>query len=214
MSGPRVVAVGDRVALLDALTGDRVVVLPGVGGYQVAARLDRPDALAAFRAVAGAHAHGSPPTVLVGHSAQVVPLVSLWSPEARRLTDRAWPGPLTVILPVDRDMLGGGGPDDSVRLAMPGRRWLRRVIAQVGPLAAAELRGAGGQPLLTAEEVVAQCQDADIALVVDGGACGGPGPTLVDCTRPTPEVLHVGALPAVYVEAALVMGRQRKKWRP
>ena len=51
-----------------------------------------------------------------------------------------------------------------------------------------------------------------IALVVDGGICRGPGPTVVDCTVSPPVVRRVGALPESYVDAAMMMGHRRRKW--
>jgi L-threonylcarbamoyladenylate synthase len=144
------------------------------------------------------------PHFLVGHGSQAAALGADWGAEARRLTDRCWPGPLTLVL-------AASGDAGSIRVSMGTTRPLRRIIRQCGPLRVAELRQPGEPPLATAAEVVAQCDGDAIDLVVDGGTRSAPGPTVVECRLSPPRVLFEGALPAAYVDAALLMGTWRRK---
>jgi L-threonylcarbamoyladenylate synthase len=129
------------------------------------------------------------------------------------LTDRVWPGPLTVILTAHPDVPSAVvAGDGTVRLGVPDDRLVRRVSDESGPLVVATLCRTDGHPLTTVGEVLSHCGDAEIALVVDGGTCAGPGPTVVDCRVSPPEVLSEGKLPSTYVEAVLLMGTWRRKW--
>jgi L-threonylcarbamoyladenylate synthase len=192
-----------------ALADGAVVVLPGTGGYQLAARVDRPSAMARFAALTPSLAGGSVAERAVGRTEQAIALAADWTDETRRLTDRHWPGPLTVIVPAaDPDQPGGG----SVSLIMPPERPLRRWCREGGPLALATLRGADGQPLTGLDEVRAHCSRADVAVILDGGTRAGPAPTVVDCRVAPPEVRLVGALPLAYIEAARLVGARRRGW--
>jgi tRNA A37 threonylcarbamoyladenosine synthetase subunit TsaC/SUA5/YrdC len=96
---------------------------------------------------------------------------------------------------------------------MPASRAVRALCRECGPLAAAGLHHADGRALSDPGDVTAWCSGDDIALVLHGGTCRGPEPTVVDCTVSPPVVRHVGALPESFVDAALMMGRRRRRWR-
>ena len=51
-----------------------------------------------------------PVHVVVGRRDQAVALASVWTNETAYLTDRMWPGPLTVVVPAR----AGGGDGDGV----------------------------------------------------------------------------------------------------
>jgi L-threonylcarbamoyladenylate synthase len=206
VNGPRLVPARQGQAIAEALAAGGVIAVPFDGGYRAAARADLPEAVAALASLAVSSNHEETPHFLVGHGSQAAGLVADWGLEVRRLTDRCWPGPLTMIL----DGPDGTGP---FRLSMATTRHLRRIIHRGGPLRVADIRPPGESPLTTAAEVAAHCDPETVALVVDGGTRGGPGPTVVDCRLSPPRVLHLGALPAAYVDAALLMAaRRRPTW--
>jgi L-threonylcarbamoyladenylate synthase len=223
MTGPEVVGVQGLRRVAAALEADRVVAVPGDGGYQLVARHDHPAAglaMAALRARPGAASLPEPLEMLVGRRSQAVALAAVWSKETAMVTDRMWPGPLTVIVPAGLGAATAGAEQAVVHLNMPAWRPLRVLCRQCGPLAVAAWRGAGGEPLFTAAEVVVSLLDGangaeagvGVALVLDGGGRRGPEPTVVDCTVSPPTVLRVAALPDSYVEAALLMGARKRSW--
>jgi L-threonylcarbamoyladenylate synthase len=178
---------------------------------------DQAPALAALAAVAdgAAPAPGpppppltsSPPLMVVGHPTQALALTADWSKEARMLADRMWPGPLTIIVPAR--------PQDGeavVHITMPSARPLRALCREGGPVATRPLRRADGSAVNESREVGQWVSATEVALVIDGGMCGGPGPTVVDCTVSPPVVRHVGALPESFVEGSLLMGARRRRW--
>ena len=212
MTGPRLVVARQLPEVADALAEGRAIAVPGDGGYQVAVCHNHRDAVAMLRerctdtAEAGLQ-------IAVGRRSQAAELTPHWSRETSQLTDRMWPGPLTVIVPARAEECLPSQPRVGVvHLTMPAWRPLRVLCRQNGPLVVMALRRADGEPLVTAEEVHAHFADEDVALVVDGGMRRGPGSTVVDCTLSPPKVLRVGALPESYVEAALLMGARRRGW--
>lgn len=213
MSGPRVVSARAREEVLATLDADLVIAVPGYGTYHLAARIDRPVALGALHALTVSCVEESPPHILVGCEDQAVAVASVWSGETRRLTDRMWPGPLTVIVPANDDTpVLPRGDVPSVCISMPTSRPLRLLCRESGPWMLAATDGPGCVAFPTVYELLEQFRDSDLSLIVDGGTRGGPGPTVVDCRVSPPVVLRVGEFPATYVDAALVMGARRRKW--
>ena len=212
MSRPQVVTARRLGEVVAALEAGQAIAVPGDGGYQLAVCHSHPAALAGLRGRTGGGAGDVPLHIMVGRRAQAVALTAEWSKETSTVTDRMWPGPLTIIVPA----LAGVDPGRTdveevlVHLTMPAWRPLRALCRRSGPLAVVALRRTEGGPLLSADEVGPHLVDQDVAFVVDGGRCRGPGPTVVDCTESPPLVRRVGVLPESYVEAALLMGRRRR----
>jgi L-threonylcarbamoyladenylate synthase len=189
-----------------------VIALAVDGGYHLAALLSHREAIAVARTRSLTALHEAPFQLMVGLGAQAKAQASEWSRETRILTDRMWPGPLTVIVPSEALAADGSG-EGVVRITMPASRTLRALCRACGTVALLALGHPDGRPFVAREEVCAQFTGKDIALVVDGGTCRGPGPTVVDCTASPPVVRHVGAFPESYVDAALIMGNRRARWR-
>jgi L-threonylcarbamoyladenylate synthase len=209
VTGPRLVRPRPPDEALAALADGQVIAVAGDGGYLLAAR-HGPDGAAALQRVRGSNSTESGPLdVVVGRRDQAIAVASVWSKETAILTDRMWPGPLTVMVPARP---GAGDGDAVARITMPASRSLRALCRVGEPLLACALRRPDGTPVVDPAEVGARLTSADVALIVDGGLCGGPGPTVVDCTVSPPTVRHVGALPEHFVDAALMMGSRRRKW--
>ena len=73
------------------------------------------------------------------------------------LMDRHWPGPLTVVLPRSRRRGAPrlGGDRDTIGVRCPDHPWLRRLLADVGPLATTSANRHGEPTPATAGEVLA-----------------------------------------------------------
>jgi len=206
--------VGDaRRELAAALAEGRVIAVPGDGGYSLAFRISAGDAEAIVQARAASPAEGASLQMVVGRQVDAMALSPEWSREATQLTDRMWPGPLTVLVPAQHAASSLDRAEVSVvSIAMPTSRRLRALLVESGPLVVVALRHPDGRSIVTPEEVAARHAGNDIAIVVDGGRCDGPAPTVVDCTVSPPVVRHVGALPESYVDAALLMANRRRGW--
>ncbi len=111
---------------------------------------------------------------------------------ARRLAERYFPGPLTLILP--------GKNGETIGVRVPDHPFLLKVLAQL-PFALAQtsanLSGAGDSPDCLA--ALAQL-NGEVDLAIDGGALapGAVGSTVVDCTGEVPRVVRQGKLQVVW----------------
>jgi len=110
------------------------------------------------------------------------------TPIARKLAQRFWPGPLTIILTAP-----GRG---TVAFRVPDHQVARQLLAASGGgLPVTSANRSGGAECRTAAEVIAQL-DGRISLVLDGGQTpGGIASTVVDCTGEDLVVLREGAIP-------------------
>ncbi len=203
---PRVVDVQDGGALaqvLDALDAGLVVALPTDTVYGLAARIDRPDAMARIF-VAKDRPEGLALPVLVGRWRHALDVAASWPRSASMLAARFWPGALTVVVPVDPALgrhLGGDGR--SVGLREPDHRFVRAVCRAAGPLAVTSANRHAAPPCTDAAQVRDAFDEAHVALVADGGTCAGEPSTVVDCTVSPPACLRHGAIEWPWIEASL-----------
>lgn len=132
--------------------------------------------------------------VLIGDAADVEK-VGMDIPEsARRLSDRFWPGPLTIIVPKRPDLPAAVSTNATVGVRVPDHEFARALLRATGPLAVTSANVSGAQSPLTAREVYEQL-GGRIALILDGGRTpGGVPSTLVDCTSADLRVLREGPL--------------------
>ncbi len=117
-----------------------------------------------------------------------------WSVSAESLTQRWWPGPLTVVVrrsAIVPDVVTGG--HDTVALRVPAHPLTLRLLAAVGDgLAAPSANRFGRVSPTTARHVIADLGD-QVDYVLDGGPCSvGLESTIVDCTSDPVQILRPG----------------------
>lgn len=127
----------------------------------------------------------------------------VWNRCARRLAERLWPGPLTLVLPdpghsFPTRVRGGSG---GVAVRMSPAPVVRQILDEVGaPITSTSANPPGGAPARSGKEAweVARALKAGEHLwVVDAGELPpAPASTIVDCTLRDPVVLRAGALDA------------------
>ena len=126
--------------------------------------------------------------VLVADVAAAAALVELTAP-ARRLAERFWPGPLTIVAARTPTAPAHLGTGSTIGVRLPGDD-VMRAIAGPGPLAVTSANLHGGPTPSTAQGV------ADLfptlSLIVDGGPRPGASSTVVDVTGTAPVVLREG----------------------
>lgn len=188
-----------------------VVVLPTDTVYGLAALPTVPGATDRVFALKGRPAD-VPLAVLCASSAQALALVdeAALTAEARRMAERLWPGPLTVVLR-RRPGLGYalGRPEETVGLRCPAHALVQALAREVGPVATTSANPHGRPTPPTAREVAAALGlDAAGggagagALVLDGGPCAGTPSTVVDATTGEWRLLREGALSLADLRAA------------
>jgi L-threonylcarbamoyladenylate synthase len=170
----------------ERLRRGELVVLPTETVYGLAVLPSHREAVARARALKGRDGN-QPFTWHLAQKADAEPLVGRLPPRIRRLLDRYWPGPLTVILPTP-----DGG---SAGLRLPAHPFTRDVIAACGePLWMTSCNFTGEPPLLDAAAIAEQWKDGVTAVLDDGPSPIGMASTIVRATGPALEVLREGIL--------------------
>lgn len=181
---------------LAALEAGQLVILPTETVYGIAARCDRPAAVAALYAAKRRSAN-QPLQVLVGSAEQAVQLVAEQNVAAQRLCDAFWPGPLTIALPASPsappEVLAADG---TIGLRCPAHAQLCRFLLAAGPLAASSANHSGEPPTLECAAAVAALGDL-VAIALDGGRCelGEPSTVVRIAASGELEILRAGAIP-------------------
>ena len=174
-------------------------------GWLVAYPTDTTYGLAADPRLAGAverlfHTKGRPYDLaipLIGASVtQVEMCLGGLTAIGRRLADRFWPGPLTLVIrappAMDRRLLGGG---DSVAVRVPDNAVARALAAELGyPVTSTSANRTGTPAALSAAEVVGVL-GASVAFVIDAGPCThGARSTIVDARGDAPVLVRDGVV--------------------
>ncbi|HEY5888191.1 MAG TPA: L-threonylcarbamoyladenylate synthase, partial [Acidimicrobiales bacterium] len=179
-------------AAIATLRAGGAVVVPTDTVYGVAVRADLPGAVDRLAALKDRAAE-QPVAVLVA-SIEQADTVGVLSAAARRLAERWWPGPLTLVLArhpgLDWDL---GDPADTVGVRVPDHDLVRGLATAVGPLATTSANRHGEPTPPTAAEAAAILTGPP-DLVVDGGRCAGVASTVVDATGVEPVVLRAGPI--------------------
>ncbi len=110
---------------------------------------------------------------------------------ARRLAERFWPGPLTLVLPVP-----GGEPTG---FRVPDHPWLLAFLWHYGAPVVATSANPSDLPPATAANIVRDYFAMADLWLVDGGATAGSVPsTVIDCASGPPRLLRAGPLAEVF----------------
>ncbi len=134
-------------------------------------------------------------SILAADVAQVETVARL-AGSARRLAERHWPGPLTLVLPrvagapawlgdAERDTVGVRVPDHPIALGL---------LRASGPLSVTSANQSGDPPSPGSEEAVEALGDR-IDLYLPGPSGGGEASTVVDVTGSKPQILREGPVP-------------------
>jgi L-threonylcarbamoyladenylate synthase len=141
--------------------------------------------------------------VLVADAEQALSLAVAVPAPARKLMERFWPGPLTLVLPRRPDLNADLGEDDAtVGVRCPAHPVPLAVCAATGPIATTSANRHGLPTFTDAREVQAEFGEG-VEVVLDGGRCAGAPSTVADCTGEEPRLLREGRLPWADVLAAV-----------
>lgn len=115
---------------------------------------------------------------------------------AERLVAAYWPGPVTIVLPVQPGLRWDIGENDgTVAVRMPLDDVALAVIRAVGPLAVTSANRSGHPPATSVEQAREQLGSAVRHYLDDGVRTVGVPSTIVDLTRRVPRVLREGVVP-------------------
>lgn len=173
--------------------GGGVVVFPTESSYALGADPESSTGVAAVFRIKGRPADKPLPVVVAGEPA-LEPLGVDRSVDGLPALARAWPGPLTVILPLRRSMAAACGRGE-LAVRVPGHARLRELLERMDlALTATSANLAGARPLLSPADV-ARLPGVEGARILDGGNLpGGLPSTLVRLQDHRATVLRQGAI--------------------
>lgn len=178
---------------LETLQAGGMVAFPTDTVYGLGALIQIPESIQALYAVKGREAVKAIPVLL--SSADELDWVAISvSPMARRLSERYWPGPLTLVVPKRPDLPAELSSHATIGVRMPDHPTALALLRVTGPLAVTSANRSGGVSSVTAQEVVAQL-GGRIELILDGGQTPGRiSSTVVDCSGHAPVILRQGLI--------------------
>ena len=152
----------------------------------------------------------NPLIVHIADTGSIYDIVRSVPPEALKLADRYWPGPLTMIFEKSRivpyETTGGL---DTVAIRFPSHPVARAFIEEAGGYIAAPSANLSGRPSPTLGRHVKEDMDGRIDMIIDSGACNiGLESTIIDLTTEVPMMLRPGYVSEKMLEE--VIGRTDK----
>jgi L-threonylcarbamoyladenylate synthase len=180
---------------VEALAAGEVVAFPTDTLYGLAVDPRRSDAARRLFAVKRRPAGQAVP-LIAADSDQVTLIAREVTPLARRLADRWWPGPMSIVLDaspeLDRHLLTESG---TVAVRVPAHRLARRLAADFQHPVTATSANRSGQPPPADAAAVDAGLGPELAVLVDGGpARGGAPSTIVDARGDVPVLVREGAV--------------------
>jgi len=197
--------IGDAIErALDALNDAQLVVYPTETFYGLGADATSSRALERLFAVKRREAD-KPVGLIVADLAMARQVVAEIPPDALRLAEAFWPGPLTMVLPalagLDSALLNANG---GVGLRVSPNPIAFELVRRLGrPLTATSANLAGEPPADTIEKARAAFGNK-VAIYIEGGQLGmTQASTVIDFEHNQPRVLRVGPVSKTQIAAAL-----------
>lgn len=181
-----------------------LVAFPTETVYGLGADAANPDAIKKVFAAKG-RPYDHPLIVHLADTAQIPDWAREVPPAAHTLTQKFWPGPLTLILkraPGVSDLVTGG--QDTVAIRVPSHPVAQALLQAFGGGVVGPSANRFGRVSATTAAHVRQEFGDTVDCVLDGGACDvGIESTIVDLSGAKPALLRPGWITAAQIEAAL-----------
>ena len=178
----------------DVIQRGGVVAIPTDTVYGLACHPDHPEAAERIFAI-----KRRPPQMelsLLGATAEDLGRFGTLTPPARRLAQRHWPGPLSVIVTASHPRHPAiPRQGDTISLRVPAHPLARELLARTGPLASTSANR-HGEPAATTAQQVTQALGGELDGVLDGGPAEGRASTIIDCSVTPARILRAGPLDA------------------
>ncbi|MEO6530930.1 MAG: L-threonylcarbamoyladenylate synthase [Specibacter sp.] len=181
-----------------AIAAKQVVVMPTDTVYGVAADAFSPQAVATLLAAKG-RGRNMPPPVLIPRIGTMEGLATEIPDDARKLAEKYWPGPLTLIFHAQPSLTWDlGDTVGTVALRVPDDQLALDLLTLTGPLAVSSANRTGQPAAQTASEARVQLAES-VEVYLEGGfrPLEGTDPTpstIVDATGLRLRVVREGAI--------------------
>ena len=181
-------------AAVGAVRRGQLVVLPTDTVYGIG--VDAFDADGVQRLLdAKGRGRDMPPPVLISTATTLDALAGDRPGWVTGLTDRYWPGPLTLVCRQQPSLRWDlGETRGTVAVRMPDDQDALDLLGRTGPLAVSSAN-LSGEPAATSAQEAERMLGESVEIILDGGPSrGGVASTIVDCTGDAPRVLREGAI--------------------
>lgn len=187
----------------ELLAQGQLVAFPTETVYGLGANALNKDAVLSIFAAKGRPAD-NPLIVHIWHRSQLSEICDV-PPDAEKLMDAFWPGPLTILMPRRDSMpleVTAGLPTVAVR--MPSHPVALAMLKACNLPIAAPSANRSGKPSPTSAQYVAQDMDGRIPLILDGGMSDvGLESTVLDICHGKPCILRPGGITQDMLESVL-----------
>lgn len=205
-----------------AIAAKQVVVMPTDTVYGIAADAFSPQAVATLLAAKG-RGRNMPPPVLIPRIGTMEGLAVDIPDDARKLAEKYWPGPLTLIFHAQPSLTWDlGDTVGTVALRVPDEQLALDLLTITGPLAVSSANRTGQAAAQTASEARAQLGESVEVYLEAGfrpleGTDGIPS-TIVDATGVRLKVVREGAISLAEIQrmvpSALGNEPEPEMWSP
>jgi L-threonylcarbamoyladenylate synthase len=188
------IAIAVETAIRNLQAGE-VIIAPSEFGYVYLCDAFKKDAVKALHILRG-DPEGVVPQVFIKDVKVLSGLVSQVSSEVELLTEKFWPGPLSITFNVQPGLswnLGDDGKLGKVSIRIPNQSFLLQILESAGPLAvaAAALSGKAATLDLSALPIY----ESDIGVIFTNGVLTSPGKsTIIDATGVTLKIKRSGVI--------------------
>lgn len=186
---------------VELIKNGELVVIPTETVYGLASNALDGKAVSKIFAAKG-RPQDNPLIVHIADISEADNLVSSFPEKAEVLTEKFWPGPLTIILPksdiVPEEVTAGL---DTVAIRMPSHPLARKIISLSGVPLAAPSANRSGSPSPTSVCHVIEDMGGRVKAVVDGGNCTvGVESTVISFAQEKPRLFRPGAVTTEEIE--------------
>ena len=189
---------------VEALRAGDLVAFPTETVYGLGANANNPDAVRKIFRVKG-RPSTHPLIVHIDHPRYIQRWVRELTPEAKRLADTFWPGPLTIVAkraPAVNDIITGG--QDTIAIRVPNHPVAQQLLNAFGGGIAAPSANRYGKVSPTRAEHVREEFGDEVKIVLDGDDCKiGLESTIVSCVGDAPRILRPGTITITQLRAVV-----------
>ena len=190
-------------AASSAVQRGELVVLPTDTVYGIGADAFDPKAVQALLDAKG-RGREMPPPVLISSATTLDALATGVTEYARKLVDRFWPGPLTIVCNQQRSLQWDlGETRGTVAVRMPDHRVALELLERTGPMAVSSANLTGHPAATDADQAEEMLSGAVAVIIDDGPSPGGSASTIVDVRGENGKVLRTGAISLEELNEAL-----------
>ncbi|MXY61390.1 MAG: threonylcarbamoyl-AMP synthase [Cenarchaeum sp. SB0665_bin_23] len=138
----------------------------------------------------------SKPLPVLAKSIDIIQQMAIITDNARRLAERFWPGPLTVILHMRRDGPTHLSHNNKIAVRIPDGACIKKLLDRCDCIVGSSANISGRGSSKTLQDIDVPCD-----MAIDGGVISSVGESsIVDATGDNMVVLRQGAISGEYIQ--------------